>query len=49
MDIFEIESKKLNLSPNHPFLGYYVYKTKCIACGNTEYFFEKNSIIFLDI
>lgn len=49
MDIFELELKKYKVSPNYPFLGYYVYKTKCMTCSLTEYFFEKNSMILLDM
>lgn len=49
MDIFEVECKKLKVNPNHPFLGYFVYKTKCLKCSNSEYFFEKDSMILLDL
>lgn len=49
MDIFETESKKLKADPNHPFLGYFVYKTKCLKCNKSEFFFEKNQMVLLDL
>lgn len=49
LDIFEEESKKLDINPNHPFLGFYVYETNCRHCNLTEYFFEKNCLMMLDL
>ena len=41
--------KKANIKQDHPFIGYYIYQTKCMQCDINEYFFEQSSMLLLDL